>query len=63
MADYRLTQSGEQVQALLDQVTPNQQAIQGLQSDKVDKVEGKGLSDENFTEGEKTKLGNLPTQS
>ena len=38
MADYRLTQSGEQVQALLDQITPNQQAIQGLQSDKVDKV-------------------------
>ena len=63
MADYRLTQSGEQVQALLNQVTPNQQAIEGLQSDKVDKVEGKGLSDENFTEGEKTKLGNLPTES
>jgi len=63
MADYRLTQSGDEVQELLDQVTPNQQAIEGLQSDKVDKVEGKGLSDENFTEGEKTKLGNLPTQS
>jgi hypothetical protein len=63
MADYRLTQSGDEVQNLLDQVTPNQQAIEGLQSDKVDKVEGKGLSDENFTEVEKTKLGNLPTQS
>ena len=63
MADYRLTQSGDEVQNLLDQVTPNQQAIEGLQSDKVDKVEGKVLSDENFTEGEKTKLGNLPTQS
>ena len=63
MADYRLTQSGDEVQNLLDQVTPNQQAIEGLQSDKVDKVEGKGLSDENFTEDEKTKLGNLPTQS
>lgn len=63
MADYRLTQSGDEVQNLLDQVTPNQQAIEGLQSDKVDKVDGKGLSDENFTEVEKTKLGNLPTQS
>ena len=63
MADYRLTQTGDQVQSLLNQVTPNQQAIEGLQSDKVDKVEGKGLSDENFTESEKTKLGNLPTQS
>ena len=63
MADYRLTQSGDEVQELLNQVTPNQQAIEGLQSDKVDKVEGKGLSDENFTEDEKTKLGNLPTQS
>ena len=63
MADYRLTQSGDEVQNLLDQVTPNQQAIEGLQSDKVDKVDGKGLSDENFTEDEKTKLGNLPTQS
>ena len=28
---------------------------------KVDKVEGKGLSDENYTAGEKTKLGDLPT--
>ena len=63
MADYRLTQSGDEVQELLNQVTPNQQAIEGLQNDKVDKVEGKGLSDENFTEDEKTKLGNLPTQS
>lgn len=63
MADYRLTQSGDEVQELLNQVTPNQQAIEGLQNDKVDKVEGKGLSDENFTEGEKNKLGNLPTQS
>ena len=63
MADYRLTQSGDEVQGLLNQVTPNAQAIEGLQSDKVDKAEGKGLSDENFTEGEKTKLGNLPTQS
>ena len=63
MADYRLTQSGDEVQGLLNQVTPNAQAIEGLQSDKVDKVEGKGLSDENFTEGEKTKLGNLPTES
>ena len=63
MADYRLTQSGEQVQALLNKVTPNQQAIEGLQSDKVDKVEGKGLSDENFTTNEKNKLGDLPTES
>ena len=63
MADYRLTQSGEEVQELLNQVTPNQQAIRGLQNDKVDKVEGKGLSDENFTANEKNKLGDLPTES
>ena len=63
MADYRLTQSGAEVQGLLNQVTPNQQAIQGLQNDKVDKVEGKGLSDENFTANEKNKLGDLPTES
>ena len=63
MADYRLTQSGDEVQELLNQVTPNQQAIQGLQNDKVDKVEGKGLSDENFTANEKNKLGDLPTES
>ena len=62
MADYRLTQSGDEVQELLNQVTPNQQSIEGLQNDKVDKVPGKGLSDENFTEVEKTKLGNLPTE-
>ena len=62
MADYRLTQSGDEVQELLNQVTPNQQSIEGLQNNKVDKVPGKGLSDENFTEVEKTKLGNLPTE-
>ena len=62
MADYRLTQSGDEVQELLNQVTPNQQSIEGLQNDKVDKVPGKGLSDENFTKSRKPNLGNLPTE-
>ena len=63
MADYRLTQTGDQVQSLLNQVTPNAQAIEGLQNNKVDKEEGKVLSDENFTSTEKNKLDNLPTES
>ena len=61
MADYRLTQSGDEVQELLNQITPNKQAIEGLQNEKVDKEEGKGLSDENFTVAEKNKLNALPT--
>lgn len=35
--------------------------IEGLDSGKVDKVAGKGLSTEDYTSDEKTKLGNLPT--
>lgn len=33
--------------------------VKELKSDKVDKVSGKGLSDRNFTQGEKTKLANI----
>lgn len=58
---YRLTQRGSEVQELLDKVTPNEQAITQLDEGKVDKEQGKGLSEENFTSIEKQKLGNLPT--
>ena len=58
---YRLTQRGSEVQELLDKVTPNEQAITQLDEGKVDKEQGKGLSEENFTSTEKHKLGNLPT--
>ena len=58
---YRLTQRGSEVQDLLDKVTPNEQAITQLDEGKVDKEQGKGLSEENFTSTEKQKLGNLPT--
>ena len=59
--DYRLTQTGEQVQELLNQVPINGAATEALAEGKQDKEEGKGLSQENFTPSEKTKLGNLPT--
>ena len=58
---YRLTQRGSEVQELLDKVTPNEQAITQLDEGKVNKEQGKGLSEENFTSTEKQKLGNLPT--
>lgn len=58
---YRLTQRGSEVQELLDKVTPNEQAITQLDEGKVNKEQGKGLSEENFTSIEKQKLGNLPT--
>ena len=58
---YRLTQRGSEVQELLDKVNPNEQAITQLDEEKVDKEQGKGLSEENFTSTEKQKLGNLPT--
>ena len=39
---YRLTQTGAEVQEALNQVPQNEQNIETLQSDKVDKVAGKG---------------------
>ena len=59
---YRLTQTGAEVQESLNKVPVNEQNIETLQSDKVDKVAGKGLSEANFTNQEKSKLGALPTR-
>ena len=59
---YRLTQKGTEVQEALNQVPVNTEGIQTLGSEKVDKEAGKGLSQENFTSGEKSKLGALPTR-
>ena len=59
---YRLTQKGSEVQELLNKVTPNEQAISQLDDDKVDKVAGKGLSEADFTNQEKSKLDALPTR-
>lgn len=50
MENYNLTQTGAEVQQLLDSV-PN----------KVDKVAGKGLSTNDYTDEEKAKLAALPT--
>ena len=63
MADYRLTQTGEQVQEALNQVPTNTENIGSLESGKVDKEAGKGLSQENFTSQEKSKLGALPNNA
>lgn len=63
MADFQLTQTGEQVQEALNQVPVNEQAIDELGENKVNKEEGKGLSEANFTNEEKAKLGALPTNS
>ena len=60
---YRLTQKGSEVQELLNKVTPNEQAISQLDEDKVDKIAGKGLSEANFTNAEKSKLDALPTRA
>jgi len=60
---YRLTQKGSEVQELLNKVTPNEQAISQLDEDKVDKVAGKGLSEADFTNQEKSKLDALPTRA
>ena len=62
MADYRLTQTGAEVQESLNKVPVNEQNIETLQSDKVDKVAGKGLSEADFTNQEKSKLDALPTR-
>ena len=60
---YRLTQTGAEVQESLNKVPVNEQNIETLQSDKVDKVAGKGLSEANFTNAEKSKLDALPTRA
>ena len=60
---YRLTQTGAEVQESLNKVPVNEQNIESLQSDKVDKEQGKGLSEANFTNAEKGKLDALPTRA
>lgn len=60
---YRLTQTGAEVQESLNKVPVNEQNIESLQSDKVDKEQGKGLSEANFTNTEKSKLDALPTRA
>ena len=59
--DYRLTQTGEQVQEALNQVPQNTENIGSLESGKVDKEAGKGLSQENFTSQEKSKTFSMPS--
>ena len=60
---YRLTQTGAEVQEALNQVPVNEQAIGQLDENKVNKEEGKGLSEANFTNSEKSKLDALPTRA
>ena len=60
MADFRLQQTGEVIQDRLNQIPLNTEGIQTLDNDKVDKVPGKGLSENDFTNDEKGKLDNLP---
>lgn len=62
MANYALTQTGAEVQEALNQVPVNKDDILLLDTNKVDKVEGMGLSHNDFTDSEKTKLTNLPTR-
>lgn len=62
MANYALTQTGAEVQTALNQVPVNKDVILLLDAIKVDKVEGMGLSHNDFTDSEKTKLTNLPTR-
>lgn len=46
---------------VVDDIADNMADIASLQSEKVDKVTGKGLSTEDFTTAEKNKLANLAT--
>ncbi|WP_271782229.1 hypothetical protein [Aquimarina algiphila] len=47
------------IDGLVEQLTGILDAIDGLQSGKVDTIDGKGLSDTNFSQGEKDKLEGL----
>ena len=60
MADFRLQQTGEVIQERLNRIPLNTEGIQTLGTEKVDKVPGKGLSEADFTNEEKTKLNGMP---
>jgi len=55
LANQSGTNTGDQD---ISGISTNANDISDLQNDKVDKVPGKELSDNNFTDAEKTKLGN-----
>ena len=61
-AAYQLSYTGEQVEDLLGQVTVNKDDITQINTDldgKVDKVAGKGLSENDFTTADKNKLAGI----
>lgn len=61
-AAYQLSYTGEQVEDLLGQVTVNKNDIAQINTDldgKVDKVAGKGLSENDFTTADKNKLSGI----
>lgn len=53
--------SAHQGKVLDSKISENTNSIKGLNSDKVDKIEGKGLSSNDYTNEEKTKLGGVGT--
>lgn len=53
--------SAHQGKVLDSKISENANSIKGLNSDKVDKIEGKGLSSNDYTTEEKTKLGGVGT--
>lgn len=53
--------SAHQGKVLDSKISENANSIKGLNSDKVDKIEGKGLSSNDYTSDEKTKLGDIGT--
>jgi len=73
MADYSSAYTGTQIDTLLGKVSNVESAVSSLSlevstldsavTDKVDKVAGKGLSENDYTNADKTKLSALPTAS
>jgi len=73
MADYSSAYTGAQIDTLLGKVSNVENAVSSLSlevstldsavTDKVDKVAGKGLSENDYTNADKAKLTGLPTGS
>lgn len=62
-AESQINEALEEVEEYNDRITTNTNNIDDLDNNKVDKIEGKGLSSNDYTNEEKTKLEGIETNA
>lgn len=62
-AESQINEALEEVEGYNDRITTNTNNIDNLDNNKVDKIEGKGLSSNDYTNEEKTKLEGIETNA